>query len=159
MRVFLVLRSIMPAPSHGLGHRQGFQTILDRNHKVESRQGRRAVWCGPTVCPPEASGFFCWGAPEIIQHFAIDSIASKSIKPCDGGVFEALKLLLKVERTACGFMACFQSARGAKSAGWRGIGRSAAWQISAGARWGSKNLFRVWPWAGFGSRLGGRNLR
>ena len=28
--------------------------------------------------------------------------------------------------------------KGAKCAGWRGIGRSAAWQISAGARWAAR---------------------
>ena len=100
-----------------------------------------------------------WIVPEIIRHFAIDSIASSSIKPCDGGVFEALNLLLKVERTACGFMACSQSAQGCEV---RGLARNRALCGVADLRrvaMGSKNPFRVWPWAGLGSCLCNRNFR
>ena len=100
-----------------------------------------------------------WIVPEIIRHFAIDSIASSSIKPCDGGVFEALNLLLKVERTACGFMACSQSAQGCEV---RGLARNRALcgvaDLRRGAM-GSKNPFRGWPWAGLGSCLCNRNFR
>ena len=36
--------------------------------------------------------------PETTADFAIDSIAAKPVKPCDGGVFGALNLLLFQER-------------------------------------------------------------
>ena len=100
-----------------------------------------------------------WIVPEIIRHFAIDSIASSSIKPCDGGVFEALNLLLKVERTACCFMACSQSAQGCEVCGLaRNRALCGVADLRRGAM-GSKNPFRVWPWAGLGSCLCNRNFR
>ena len=41
-------------------------------------------------------------APQAGGYFAIDSVAPRPVKPCDGGVFGALDLLLKTECKAPG---------------------------------------------------------
>ena len=55
---------------------------------------------GSFGCWPQA---FCGAAarlPQAFAHSAMGLIAAKPVKPCDGGVFWGLNLLLKTEREA-----------------------------------------------------------
>ena len=94
----------------------GFDLLLKKERKAsEPVPGRACVaLCGQSVNSepafhPAASGFlqlFSWLSPQPpaplrgIAGFAMDLIAAKPVKPCDGGVFGGFDLLLKKEQKA-----------------------------------------------------------
>ena len=67
---------------------------------LQERLARMAGGCRAAAGPAAVHCFAAVRASRRFACFAIGLIAAKPVKPCDGGVFGALNLLLKKEQSA-----------------------------------------------------------